>query len=431
VRQNNPGMADKAQNLINVLARRQQIEDELTRLQITRPSEEEPVASEPVVAAVQPDLPRDTVVSKPSPKLDSAMVKKPATEPALDSAALAKARQKQVADSIAFSKVLEKRMRDSLETVRRDSIALAKKEAEQARKDSIAKKAIADQARRDSIATARLARERARKDSIDLALAMKKQASDSLALQRYLAKREKDSLERVRLDSLALVKKKADEARRDSLARVALEVQKRKDSIALAEKQRREALALETQRRKDSIALEAQRKKDSIDLARTLRDQARRDSIAQREAFLKRQRDSIDEARRNYVDPNAYHYEARTPHYAVVILDKVDPIFVNEARTAFHLYNREAFPDRSMNVEIVNLSADTRLLIISGLPTAAAATNYVTTAQPLADKEIIPWLTANKYSFSIISERNLTLLKAKTDIEEYRRFLEQHLPGKF
>lgn len=431
VRQNNPGMADKAQNLISVLARRQQIEDELRRLQITRPTDEEPTASEPVVAVVTTPAPKDTAVAAPAPKVDSAVVKKPTPEPAIDTAALAKARQKQIADSIAFSKVLEKRMRDSLETVRRDSIALAKKEAEQARKDSIAKKAIADQARRDSIATAKATRERARKDSIDLALAMKKQASDSLALQRYLAKREKDSLERVRVDSLALVKKRADEARRDSLARVALEVQKRKDSIALAEKQRREALALETQRRKDSIALEAQRKKDSIDLARTLREQARRDSIAQREAFLKRQRDSIDEARRNYVDPNAYYYEAGKPHYAVVVMDNVDPIFVNEARTAFQLYNREAYPDRSMNVEIVNLSADIRLLVVSGLPTAAAATNYVTMAQPLATKEIIPWLAANKYTFSIISERNLSLLRSKTDINEYKRFLEQHLPGKF
>ncbi|RYZ60359.1 MAG: tetratricopeptide repeat protein, partial [Chitinophagaceae bacterium] len=427
VRQNNKGMADKAQNLINVLARRQQIEDELTRLQITRPSDNEPAASEPVVALVQPEVPKDTVVTAPVPKVDSAVVKKQA----VDSAALAKARQKEVADSLAFAKVLEKRRFDSLETVRRDALALAKKEADRARKDSLAKKAIADQARRDSIATARAERERARKDSIDLAQAMKKQASDSLALQRYLAKRERDSLERIRIDSLALVKKRADEARRDSLARVALEAQARKDSIALAEKQRREALALEAQKRKDSIALAAQRKKDSIDLARTLREQARRDSISQREAFLKRQRDSIEDAKRNYVDPAAYHYEAAKPHFAVVLMDKVDPIFVNEARTAFLRYNREAYSDRSLDVQIVNLTADTRMLVISGLPTAAAATDYVQTAQPLAATEIIPWLTANKYTFSIISGRNLELLKTKGSIAEYKRFLEQHLPGKF
>ena len=69
--------------------------------------------------------------------------------------------------------------------------------------------------------------------------------------------------------------------------------------------------------------------------------------------------------------------------------------------------------------------------MISGLPTAAAATDYVQTAQPLAATEIIPWLTANKYTFSIISGRNLELLKTKGNIAEYKRFLEQHLPGKF
>ncbi|MDQ3279497.1 MAG: hypothetical protein M3Q06_14310, partial [Bacteroidota bacterium] len=233
--------------------------------------------------------------------------------------------------------------------------------------------------------------------------------TESASFSRYLAKRERDSLERVTRDSLALVKKRADEARRDSLARIALETQKRKDSIAL-----------ETQRRKDSIAM-----------ANAVREQARRDSLAQREAFLKRQRDSIEEARRNYVDPNLYHYEAGKPHYALVILDKVDPVFVNEARTAFSRYNLEAYPDRKMDVQILNLTADTRMLVISGLPTAAAATEYATTAKSLAAKEIIPWLTGNKYSFSIISARNLALLKTKQNVGEYTRFLEQHLPGKF
>jgi hypothetical protein len=409
---------------MNVLARRQQIEDELTRLQITRPVDEDTVASQPV-AYQKPEPPKDTATTQPvvQAKDTTAVVSKPAVDPAKELEALAKARQKEIADSIAFSKVLAKRTRDSLETVRRDSLALAKKQADEARRDSLARKAIADKERRDSIAAAKAAREQARRDSIELAQALQKRATDSAAFSRYLAKRERDSLARVTRDSLALVKKRADEARRDSLARVALEVQKRKDSIAL-----------ENQRRKDSIALEAQRRKDSIAMANAIREQARRDSLAQREAFLKRQRDSIEEARRNAippVDPNAYHHEPAKPHYALVIMNKVDPIFVNEARTAFSRYNQEAYPDLTLDVQIVNLSTDTRMLVVSGLPTAAAATEYATTAQLLAATEIIPWLTGNKYSFSIISARNLNLLKSKLDVEEYNRFLEQHLPGKF
>jgi hypothetical protein len=71
------------------------------------------------------------------------------------------------------------------------------------------------------------------------------------------------------------------------------------------------------------------------------------------------------------------------------------------------------------------------MLVVSGLPTAATATEYVERAQSIVATEIVPWLTVNKYSFSIISARNLELLKRKGDVPDYKRFLEQHLPGKF
>jgi hypothetical protein len=115
----------------------------------------------------------------------------------------------------------------------------------------------------------------------------------------------------------------------------------------------------------------------------------------------------------------------------VVVLDNVDPIFVSEARTAFSRYNRELDYKSPLDVQIVNISSDTRLLVISGLANAAAAAEYVSKAKSLAATEIIPWLTGNKYTFSIISARNLELLKAKTDVPAYKAFLEQHLPGKF
>jgi len=74
---------------------------------------------------------------------------------------------------------------------------------------------------------------------------------------------------------------------------------------------------------------------------------------------------------------------------------------------------------------------DTRLLVVSGLPHAAAATDWVEKAKPLAAKEIVPWLTGNRYTFTIISAPNLDVLKAKGDMSGYKKFLEQVLPGKF
>jgi hypothetical protein len=509
IRQNsNKALTAKAQNLVNVLDRRKQIEDELTRLQITRPTDDDSASTQPI-AAVPPK--KDTV----------AVVKKPELPPAVDSVALAKARQKQIADSLAqvaalasakrdslaLAKQTAQRISDSLALARKDSLALAKTARDQARRDSLtnaavrlkqrqdsialakqtakritdslalvrrdslAQKALTAQRQKDSLAQVKAALDQARKDSIALRQALAKQASDSAAVRKYFEQRQRDSLARVTRDSIALAKKQAQEARADSLARKALVDKQRKDSIALAnaarDQARKDSLVLAQamqKQRQDSItsAKEAARrlneslaaaKRDSLALAKAARDEARRDSIAQVQLRQKQRQDSLALARQNakrfadsletarrdslalarksFVDPNAYHYDPAQPHYGIVILDKVDPIFVSEARNAFLRYNRELNDTNPLDVQIVNITADIRLLVISGLPNAAAAIEYVTKVQQVAATEIIPWLKGNKYTFSIISARNLELLKAKTDMPAYKAFLEQHLPGKF
>jgi len=40
-------------------------------------------------------------------------------------------------------------------------------------------------------------------------------------------------------------------------------------------------------------------------------------------------------------------------------------------------------------------------------------------------------LPAGKYSFVIITDQNLELLKTNKDVAAYRRFLETNFPGKF
>lgn len=457
----NPALSAKAQNLMDVLSRRSEIEDELTKLQITRPTEDT-AASQPVAYQKPPEI-KDTVTAA-----------KPETKPAVDSAALAKQRAKEISDSIALSKATAKRLKDSLETAKRDSLALAKKEAAKALRDSLERKAIADkakrdslaqkaladkaradsittakalqeQARKDSLAAARAAREEARRDSLALAKAMQEQARDSLALSKYLAKRKTDSLARITRDSIALVKKQAAQARTDSLARAALAAKRKQDSLLLAKEQaaaaKRDSLAakaLLAKQRQDSIALakeEAARlRRDSL-AQKALADRQRRDSIAaDRAAREQARRDSIALARSAkppIVSAAGYTFNPGEAHYAVVVLDKVDPIFVGEAKNAFTRYNQENYNGQPLNVQIVNVTADTRLLIISGLPSANAATNYVEKTKPLAATEIVPWLKGAKYSFTIISAPNLEILKSRTNMDEYQKFLEQHLPGKF
>jgi hypothetical protein len=52
-------------------------------------------------------------------------------------------------------------------------------------------------------------------------------------------------------------------------------------------------------------------------------------------------------------------------------------------------------------------------------------------ARPRTASEIIPWLKGGKYSYSVITARNLALLKESKDLTKYSQFLEQHIPGKF
>ena len=126
-----------------------------------------------------------------------------------------------------------------------------------------------------------------------------------------------------------------------------------------------------------------------------------------------------------------YHFESTVPHYAVVVLNKVDAIFVREARNAFERFNRNEFYNKPMAAELLDLDADNRLVLISPFNTAGEAAAYVDKTRPRTPGEILPWLKGGKYSFIIISARNLELLKAKKDVEAYRLFLDQNLPGRF
>ncbi|HEV8284311.1 MAG TPA: hypothetical protein VGQ09_08370 [Chitinophagaceae bacterium] len=126
-----------------------------------------------------------------------------------------------------------------------------------------------------------------------------------------------------------------------------------------------------------------------------------------------------------------FAFKAEAPYYVMIILNKVDVVFGNEAKNAFARYNREQFYNKTFELTTINLDADNKLLLIQPFANAQAATDYVQQAKPKAASEIIPWLKADKYSFSIITEQNLEILKSNPDITAYKQFLEQNLPGKF
>lgn len=127
----------------------------------------------------------------------------------------------------------------------------------------------------------------------------------------------------------------------------------------------------------------------------------------------------------------AFSFNANEPHYVVLVLNKVDPVFVNEAKNAFIRYNRDTYYNKTYSADLFQLDTENRFLMIAPFASAADAVKYIDAAKPKTSTEILPWLKGGKYSYLIMTDGNFDLLKANPDLEVYRAFLNQYLPGKF
>ena len=125
-----------------------------------------------------------------------------------------------------------------------------------------------------------------------------------------------------------------------------------------------------------------------------------------------------------------FTFDANTPQFVMMILNKVDAVFSSEARNAFSRYNREKFYALNIQVTKDTLDKDRTLLIFSPFDNADAANKFLDRLKKDAPSEI-SWLPANKYSFYIISASNLDLLKENKNLQSYVDLLNTKYPGKF
>jgi hypothetical protein len=119
------------------------------------------------------------------------------------------------------------------------------------------------------------------------------------------------------------------------------------------------------------------------------------------------------------------------PQSVVLVMTKVDPVYVNESKNAFDRYNRENFYGRNFETSKQELSDTIKLMVIGGFDNTTAALAYLDKAGNAAPREIIPWLPAAKYYFIVIDDQNLEILKANKDLQLYRKFLSVYAPEKF
>lgn len=128
---------------------------------------------------------------------------------------------------------------------------------------------------------------------------------------------------------------------------------------------------------------------------------------------------------------SAYSHQPEAAHYVVLVLNKVDPVFCNEARNAFARYSRDTYYNKQFDLTLIEINPENKMVLISPFKNAAEAIAYIDAAKPRTATEIIPWLKGGKYSFSVITERNLTLLKEKKVMEDYQLFINAEIPNKF
>ena len=118
-------------------------------------------------------------------------------------------------------------------------------------------------------------------------------------------------------------------------------------------------------------------------------------------------------------------------HYVVLVMDKVDPVYVSEAKNALTRYNKEKYYNQQIDVTPLPLTDDIRFVLVGAFENAAKALDYLDKTRKLASTEIIPWMPAAKYSFIIITENNLELLKNTKDVPAYKKFLIQNFKDNF
>jgi len=118
------------------------------------------------------------------------------------------------------------------------------------------------------------------------------------------------------------------------------------------------------------------------------------------------------------------------PHYVAMILDKVDGVYVNEAKNAFGRFNKESMATVNVTISRDTLDATRTLLLFSPFDNAAAALKYFDMVKKAAPVEV-SWLQPAKYSFIIISDTNLQLLKTNKDLSSYRQLITTNFGNRF
>ncbi len=126
---------------------------------------------------------------------------------------------------------------------------------------------------------------------------------------------------------------------------------------------------------------------------------------------------------------DGYTWEPANSHVLVMVLNKVDAVYINEAKNALIRYNREK-NYAALSIVRDQLDAENALLVFNSFDNVAAGLAYYDKLRKSVATEI-SWLQPSKYSFLIITNENLQILKTKKDKDNYKKLLNSQYPARF
>ncbi len=126
----------------------------------------------------------------------------------------------------------------------------------------------------------------------------------------------------------------------------------------------------------------------------------------------------------------AFLKDLTLPHYAVLLLTDVENAFINETKKSLDSFNITHPSTKDIITRNLKLNKQYTLMLLGPLDNSTMALYYIDYVQPKMST-ILPWMPNSKYTFSLISNGNLEILKANNNMEKYKIFLKSIFPNKF
>jgi hypothetical protein len=484
-------LSDKATRMIDVLGRRKQIEDYLTKLEVTRLEEDEvdPLVNRPTAAVISA-LPaaKNTGVDTAKIRTDTEALQKQiaadkaaadkeraANELAAQQLAEKEAAAKAKAEKEAAEKELALKQKAEKEAAEKEAADKAKAEKEAAEKakaeQEAAEKELARKQKAEKEAAEKEAAEKAKaeKEAAEKELA-RKQAEEKAKAEKELAEKqaaekaalEKDAANRAEAEKALAAKQAAEkEAMEKELARKQAEekakAEKEMAAKAAAEKEQAardleqkqaaeraeaERIAIEREKAEKEMAAKAAAEKEQA--ARDLekkqaaeRAEAERLAIerekAEKEAAIARQKmiDNVTVGKPS--TPSPYIINAGDRQIVAIVLEKIDPAYVNEV--SYSLTNSVKRNMGETEVTVVKKKIKDGLWLVElhsdKFTNMQASYDYIKYIKPISQNELINWLDASKYYFITISPENLAELEKSANASLYHKVLREAVPNKF